>query len=150
MEHTTNIHHAHANEHHSGSGEVKRITIYLTILTIIELVIGFWRIGMDKNFLYHFLTGAIVIFMLWKAFYIVAYFMHLKHELRNLISTIVAPLALFIWFIIAFLYDGDSYKNYNMNHDAFKKERSTQKVEQKAHGHSTEAAGEEKPAAPAH
>jgi len=42
--------------------------------------------------------------MLAKAFYIVGYFMHLKHEVRNLIMTIVVPLLLFIWFIVAFLY----------------------------------------------
>ncbi|MEO7768835.1 MAG: hypothetical protein ABIS01_15500, partial [Ferruginibacter sp.] len=36
---------------------------------------------------------------------------HLGDEVRNLIMTIVVPLCLFIWFIVAFLWDGDSWKN---------------------------------------
>jgi hypothetical protein len=37
--------------------------------------------------------------------------MHLGEEVRNLIMTIIVPLLLFVWFIIAFLWDGDSWKN---------------------------------------
>ena len=77
--------------------------------------------------------GAIVILMMVKAFYIVAYFMHLKHEIKNLIMTIVVPLALFIWFIIAFLYDGNSFKNLRNTYDPHFKEQSTIKVEKKEH-----------------
>ena len=36
--------------------------------------------------------------------------MHLGDEVRNLIMTIVVPLLLFVWFIAAFLWDGDSWK----------------------------------------
>lgn len=46
-----------------------------------------------------------------KAFFIVAEFMHLKHEIKNLILVILIPLCLFIWFITAFLADGASWKN---------------------------------------
>lgn len=44
-----------------------------------------------------------------KAFYIVSEFMHLKYEVKNMILTILLPLTLFIWFIIAFLYEGNSW-----------------------------------------
>jgi len=37
--------------------------------------------------------------------------MHLGDEVRNLIMTIIVPLVLFVWFIIAFLADGNSWKN---------------------------------------
>ena len=83
---------------------------------------------------------AIIILMLAKAYYIVAYFMHLKHEIKNLIMTIVVPLTLFIWFIIAFLGDGESYKNLRNTYDAHKKAVSTQKVEIKKETHSEEGA----------
>jgi cytochrome c oxidase subunit IV len=56
-----------------------------------------------------FIKGAIVILSLAKAFYIVSVFMHLGDEIRNLIMTIVVPLMLFIWFISAFLYEGNSW-----------------------------------------
>ena len=99
---------SHTAEHneHAGGGtkEVIRITVILTVLTIIELLIGFWMIDipLTSEGLRLALKGTIVILMMAKAFYIVAYFMHLKHEMKNLIMTIVVPLALFIWFIIAF------------------------------------------------
>jgi hypothetical protein len=72
--------------------------------------------------------------MMAKAFYIVAYFMHLKHEVKNLIMTIVVPLTLFVWFIIAFLADGNSFRNLRNTYNPYFKEQSTIKVEQPAHG----------------
>ena len=72
--------------------------------------------------------------MMAKAFYIVAYFMHLKHEVKNLIMTIVVPLTLFVWFIVAFLADGNSFRNLRNDYDRYFKEQSTIKVEQPAHG----------------
>lgn len=143
MEHTTTAHH----EEHSGGGvkEIKRVTIILTILTIVELAIGYYmyKANLEESFFRHFLKGVIVILMIWKAYFIVGYFMHLKHENKNLIMTIIVPLSLFIWFIIAFLADGNSYKNLRNEYDASHKERSMQKMEQKEEGH--EKHGEEKP-----
>jgi cytochrome c oxidase subunit IV len=55
--------------------------------------------------------GVIVILSLAKAFYITSYFMHLGDEIRNFIMTIVVPLLLFVWFITAFLWDGNSWRN---------------------------------------
>jgi hypothetical protein len=65
--------------------------------------------------------------------------MHLKHELKNLIMTIVVPLALFIWFITAFLSDGNSFRNLRNTYDPHFKEQATIKVEAKEHGASHEA-----------
>jgi cytochrome c oxidase subunit 4 len=149
---------AHTAEHdeHAGGGtkEIIKVTVILTVLTIIELVLGFWMIGipLDQESFRLAIKGTIVILMMAKAFYIVAYFMHLKHELKNLIMTIVVPLALFIWFIAAFLYDGNSFRNLRNTYDPHFKEQSTIKVEKKAgasHGeakHADEKHGEEKKA----
>lgn len=128
---------AEHNEHAGGgTKEIIRITIILTVLTIVELIIGFLMIDIPLSSvgLRLGLKGAIVILMMAKAFYIVAYFMHLKHEMKNLIMTIVVPLALFIWFIIAFLYDGNSFRNLRNTYDPYFKEKSTIIVEKKAHG----------------
>lgn len=130
MSHTV----GHEETHGGGTGEIKRVTIILSVLTIIELLIGFWMIGMEGEGLRLALKGAIIILMLAKAFYIVAYFMHLKHEIKNLIMTIVVPLALFIWFIIAFLADGNSFRNLRNTYDPYFKEQSTIKVQKKEHG----------------
>ena len=117
-------------DQNAGKREVWRVTIILSVLTIVELAIGFFMIGMEQGFFTSFLKGVIIILMLAKAFYIVAYFMHLGHELRNLIMTIVVPLGLFVWFIIAFLYEGNSFKNLRNTYDPAYKEISTQKTNQ--------------------
>ena len=126
--HDTHTDHA---EHGDPIAEIKKVTIILSVLTIIELILGFWMIGINGEGLRLAIKGVIVILMLAKAFYIVAYFMHLKHELKNLIMTIVVPLALFIWFITAFLSDGNSFKNLRNTYDPHFKEQSTIKVEAK-------------------
>lgn len=141
MSHTAE-HHEHAG---GGTKEIVRVTVILTVLTIVELVLGFWMIGipLESTSLRLAIKGAIVILMMAKAFYIVAYFMHLKHELKNMIMTIVVPLALFIWFITAFLWDGNSFRNLRNTYDPHFKEQSTIKVAKKEeHGgdHKTEGA----------
>lgn len=91
-----------------------KVTWVLSIITVIELVLGF---GLAKHWygnssgLILFVKGVICILSLAKAYYIVSVFMHLGDEIRNFIMTIVVPLCLFIWFILAFLWDGDSWKN---------------------------------------
>ena len=60
--------------------------------------------------------------------------MHLKHELRNMIMTIVVPLFLFVWFIIAFLTDGNSFKNDKNTYDQGHAERSKEKMPEHEEG----------------
>jgi cytochrome c oxidase subunit IV len=127
-------HTAHHEENH-GTGEIKKVTIILSVLTIVELILGFLMIDITSEALRLAIKGTIIILMLAKAFYIVAYFMHLKHELKNLIMTVVVPLSLFVWFIGAFLIDGNSFKNLRNTYDPYFKERSTIKVQKKAEGH---------------
>jgi len=131
MSHTNDTH----AEHGGGAiAEIKKVTIILSVLTIVELIMGFGMIGMQNKALVLAIKGAIVILMMAKAFYIVAYFMHLKHEVKNLIMTIVVPLSLFIWFIVAFLADGNSFRNLRNDYDRYFKEQSTIKVAQPEHG----------------
>lgn len=101
---------------------VRRIwktTIILSVITLIELALGF-AIAKDV-FTSHgvilFIKGVICILSLAKAFYIVSIFMHLGDEVRNLIMTIVVPLLLFVWFIAAFLWDGDSWRNLRKDYN---------------------------------
>jgi cytochrome c oxidase subunit 4 len=143
MEHTAE----HTHEGHAGGGvkEIVRVTVILSVLTIVELALGFWMMGMPlESTMRMAVKGSIIILMLAKAFYIVGYFMHLKHEIKNLIMTIVVPLALFVWFIIAFLYDGNSFRNLRNTYDPHFKEQSTIKVEKKEEKHGEAKHGEEK------
>ncbi len=105
---------------------VIRTTVILSVITIIELALGFWIYFMHKgenpsHTLILFIKGVICILSLAKAFSIVSIFMHLGDEIRNLIMTIVVPLLLFVWFIIAFLYEGNSWLDLR-NTDAHSRE----------------------------
>ena len=115
--------------------EIKKVTILLSVLTVIELILGFWMIGISSAALRLAIKGVIIILMMSKAFYIVAYFMHLKHEVKNMIMTIIVPLSLFVWFIAAFLWDGSSFKNLRNTYNPYFKEQATIKVEKKEAEH---------------
>ncbi len=114
MENTTTAH-VHDAHHGSGTKEIWRTFWILLVLTIVELGFGYWMISVKSGGLRLGIKGIIIILMLAKAFYIVAYFMHLKAEIRNLIMTIIVPLFLLIWGIIAFLYDGNSFRSNRNN-----------------------------------
>jgi cytochrome c oxidase subunit IV len=135
MSHSHNADANHEANNAAAMAEIKKVTILLSVLTIVELILGFWMIGISSAALRLAIKGVIVILMMSKAFYIVAYFMHLKHEVKNMIMTIIVPLSLFIWFIGAFLWDGSSFKNLRNTYNPYFKERSTIKVEKKESEH---------------
>jgi len=143
MSHSHTDQEAHNKE---AMAEIKKVTIILSVFTVIELLLGFWMMGMTSVGLKLAVKGTIVILMMAKAFYIVAYFMHLKHEVKNLIMTIVVPLMLFLWFIGAFLWDVNSFRNLRNDYDPYFKEQATIKVEKKEgeHGAAKQEAAEVK------
>jgi cytochrome c oxidase subunit 4 len=128
--------------HHTDDAEFKRrvrkTTVLLSIITIIELGFGFSIYFIHKgpdpsHLLVLFFKGVVCILSLAKAYYIVSVFMHLGDEIRNMIMTIVVPLMLFIWFIAAFIIDGNSYNTLRNRYDKHFKE-STMPKEHKAAG----------------
>src|SRR5688500_5971828 len=126
MEHNTSS--SEVTFHHEPAGDTKRIwrTFWLLlIITVIELALGlFMYLVHLPGWLALFIKGVIVILSLAKAFYIVSIFMHLGDELLNMIMTIIVPLLLFVWFIAAFLWDGNSYRTSRNRYDPYFQERS--------------------------
>ena len=125
-------------QHHHSDEEfrkrVRKTTILLSIITIVELGIGLTIYTIHKgpdpsHLLVLMFKGMVCILTLAKAYYIVSVFMHLGDEIRNMIMTIVVPLMLFIWFIAAFLWDGNSYKNLRNNYDKHFHEKGIEKKE---------------------
>ncbi|HYC39764.1 MAG TPA: cytochrome C oxidase subunit IV family protein [Chitinophagaceae bacterium] len=115
--------------HEPRSDSVKRIwkTFWiLLIITIVELGLGLllYALNLPDDLRRLSIKGVIIILSLAKAFYIVSVFMHLGDEIRNMIMTIVVPLTLFIWFILAFILDGNSYKNLRNRYDKYFQERT--------------------------
>ena len=134
-QHTISPEITHAPEHSGGTGRIWKIFWLLSAITVIELALGLtiYTIHKGENpnaSLVLFFKGVVCILTLAKAYYIVSVFMHLGDEIRNLIMTIVVPLMLFVWFIIAFLWDGNSWKNLR-NTDAGSRP-NIEKVEKQA------------------
>lgn len=127
------VHHPHTDDG-SFKKKVIKTTVILSIITVIELGLGLlmYALHLPDDFRKLLIKGVIVILSLAKAFYIVSIFMHLGDEIRNMIMTIVVPLMLFVWFIIAFVADGNSYKNLRNSYDQHFKETTMPVKERKA------------------
>ena len=149
MEHQPNVISAEMTfQHHTDDAtfkkRVRKTTILLSVITVIELAIGLTIYTIHKGpnpnaYLVLAFKGMVCILTLAKAYYIVSVFMHLGDEIRNMIMTIVVPLMLFIWFIAAFIVDGNSYKNLRNTYDPHFKESTMPKK------HGAEPAEEPKP-----
>lgn len=113
---------AHADNHSFDTKAIWRTFWILLIITCIELVIGMFIAPNFPHSSKIWFNILYIIFTAAKAFYIIAEFMHLKHEVKNLIMTIAIPALLFVWFIGAFLWDGDSFKNLRHTLDPVKRE----------------------------
>ncbi len=103
----------YAPEHAGNTKKIWKTFWVLSLLTIIELALGFYLYSKHGQLSPGFVLmtkSTIGILTIAKAYYIVSIFMHLGDEIRNFIMTIIVPLCLFIWFITAFLWDGDSWK----------------------------------------
>jgi len=96
------------NAHHSEEEGVKirkkiyKVTIILTVVTIIEVLMGanFQRNG---TFTWDMIVTAFVILTLLKAGYIVSVFMHLGDERKNIQRTILIPYIFFMVYMIVLI-----------------------------------------------
>ncbi|HLF35761.1 MAG TPA: cytochrome C oxidase subunit IV family protein [Cyclobacteriaceae bacterium] len=79
-----------------------RIAVILGIITSIEF---FLALSMPRGVL---LTSVFIMLTLVKAFYIVSEFMHLKYEVKVMIWSIILPMVLVVWLIIALITEGGS------------------------------------------
>jgi cytochrome c oxidase subunit IV len=97
--------HTHHDEAHGVAVRKKIwfVFILLALITAVEFVIAFvMPRGTGRNVLFIGMT-------LVKAGYIVAYFMHLKDEVRSLMVTILLPMLFILWLILALLIEGSFY-----------------------------------------
>lgn len=115
--------------HEGGTKRIWKTFWLLSVVTIIELGLGLaiYNIvegGNPSAGMILFLKGVMCILTLVKAWYIVAVFMHLGDEIRTFILSIVVPLSLLVWAIIAFLWEGESWKDLkNTNAGSIKTEQ---------------------------
>lgn len=87
-----------------NTGWIWKTFFVLVGITALEFVFVFLMDpGTPRNAIFIILT-------IFKAFFIVAEFMHLKHETKGLIWTILIPMALLVWLLVALITEG-SYIN---------------------------------------
>jgi cytochrome c oxidase subunit IV len=97
----------HAHEHESMTKrKIWQVFFYLLGITALEFFIALYLI--PKGIVSHGVGNfAYIILTLVKAFYIVAYFMHLKFEKFAFKASIVLSLLFIVYFIVLMLIEGN-------------------------------------------
>jgi len=107
--------HGHALPTHQENMQVViKGFILLLIVTLAE--VGIALIG-NGHLIHGFhlskwiMVPVMCLLSFYKAYYIVSEFMHLGHETRGMAMSVVLPVLLLVWGIIAFLWEGDAWRN---------------------------------------
>ncbi|MDQ3016626.1 MAG: cytochrome C oxidase subunit IV family protein [Bacteroidota bacterium] len=102
-----------AHEYTFAKKIASKTIVILAVITIVEVMLTLTGKGyIIKGFhLPHILISFLMIAgSLWKAYLIVFEFMHMKYEARGLMLSVMLPVGILIWAIIAFLYEGYAWK----------------------------------------
>lgn len=88
--------------------------ILLAIITLVEVFIALLGNGhliegvhLSKWIMYPLMIGL----SLYKAYFIIYEFMHLKYEMQGLRLTVLMPMLLLVWAVIAFFNEGSNWKH---------------------------------------
>jgi cytochrome c oxidase subunit IV len=95
-----------------GKKQAYRGFVLLGIITILEVLVALVGNGhvIDGFELPRFIMYPVMIGLsLYKAYFIVNEFMHMKYEAKGLAMTVVLPTLLLTWAIIAFLQEGGAW-----------------------------------------
>jgi len=87
-------------------GGVTLVEVFLSLLGK-----GYIISGAEDYAVVFFIVGlALIVLSLYKAYFIVYEFMHMRYEVKSLALTVLMPMLLLIWAIIAFFQEGNSWK----------------------------------------
>ncbi len=99
-------------DHLSYEASIKRAYYglgLLAVITLIEVAVSLF-VGPIGSYFKIIAGIALIGLAVYKAFFIIADFMHMKYEFKSLAMTVLLPTVLLVWAIIAFLMEG-SYWN---------------------------------------
>ena len=106
---------------HLSYEEAKKVVykglVLLAVVTLIEVFFSLLGKGHVIQALkgitwLHYLIGMLLIALsLYKAYFIIYEFMHMRYEVKGLAMSVLLPTLLLIWAIIAFFQEGNSWKN---------------------------------------
>jgi cytochrome c oxidase subunit IV len=98
--------------HEEGIRVVKKGFLLLGAITVIEVLIALLGNGhiihgfhLPKLIMYPVMIG----FSLYKAYYIVYNFMHMAYEVRGMAMSVILPMGLLVWAVVAFFNEGSAW-----------------------------------------
>ncbi len=102
-----------AHDYQGAKKIALKTIIILAVVTVIEVLVALTGKGYIIEG-YHapklVMNTLMIAMSMYKAYLIVFEFMHMKYEARGLKLSVILPVALLIWAIIAFLYEGNAWK----------------------------------------
>ena len=87
-------------------GAVTLIEVFFSLLGKGYIIAGAEKYAL----LYAFIGLGLIVLSLYKAYFIIYEFMHMRYEVKGLAMTVLLPTTLLIWAIIAFFQEGNSWK----------------------------------------
>lgn len=85
--------------------KIWKVALILGVITSIEFVLAYvWPESISRSIL----NVLFIVLTLAKAFYIVAEFMHLRHEVKTLIMVVILPLLFLVWLLVALVQEGSA------------------------------------------
>ena len=101
----TNDGHAHGEHEGLTKKKIWQVFGILLLITVIEFFIALWVL--PHGYMSHMVGNIIYIALtVLKAFYIVAYFMHLKYEKLGLQLSLTVTFIFIVYFIVLMLIEG--------------------------------------------
>lgn len=106
-------------DHQTYEQKIKGVYKGLWLLAAVTLVEVFLSLfgkgyiigGVEASKIVFFIVGAgLIILSLYKAYFIVYEFMHMGHEVKGLRLTVLLPMLLLVWAVVAFFQEGGSWK----------------------------------------
>ncbi|NJC25168.1 cytochrome C oxidase subunit IV family protein [Neolewinella antarctica] len=86
----------------------------LAVVTLVEVALSLlkaaeWAKGYESIFA--IASILIIVLSIYKAYFIIFEFMHMAYEVKGLAMSVLLPVFLLLWAVIAFFYEGDAWKN---------------------------------------
>jgi hypothetical protein len=89
-----------------GLGLLAAVTVAEVILSLLKATD--W--AKDMQWLFIGLAILIIVLSVYKAYFSIYEFMHMAYEIKGLAMTVLLPMGLLVWGVIAFFYEGDAWK----------------------------------------
>lgn len=106
--------------HVSYEESIKKVyqgLILLGVVTLIEVGLSLFGKGYivggveDYKAVIYLVGLGLIVLSLYKAYFIIYEFMHMRYEVKGLALSVLLPTLLLIWAIIAFFQEGGSWKD---------------------------------------